>query len=104
MDELRRQPFELPRFLYREGYSGSKTTCTASAGLEAANTTTVYRINQQHLLKLAVENHFTWAYRGHSHFISLFSEGEHAWNWASMPAYPGRLHCAAQGPPTRGLQ
>lgn len=90
MNQYRCRPEELPRSLYRVHYSGSQTTRT-DEGLEAADTATFYGDSERErgLFKQAVEDHFTWGYRGHSPFISLFSDRNHAENWGCTEPWRG---------------
>ncbi|GAW17507.1 hypothetical protein ANO14919_069650 [Xylariales sp. No.14919] len=82
MDQYRRRPEELPRNLYRVDYLGSQTTRTDEE-LKAADTTTFYGNSEreQGLFREAVQNHFTWSYRGRSPFVSFFSDWDHAAKW-----------------------
>ncbi|KAI3322850.1 hypothetical protein HD806DRAFT_536031 [Xylariaceae sp. AK1471] len=81
---------ELPRNLYRVHYSESQTTLT-DEGLEAADTTTFYGDSEREkgLFRQAVEDHFTWGYRGRSPFVSLFSDRNHAENWGCAEPWRG---------------
>ncbi|KAK5635865.1 hypothetical protein RRF57_011577 [Xylaria bambusicola] len=90
MDQYRCRPEELPRNLYRVQYPKSRTN-QSDEGLTAADTTTIYgdSEHQRGLFRLAVENHFTWSYRGASPFISLFSDREHAVSWACSEPWRG---------------
>ncbi|KAI0415741.1 hypothetical protein F5X98DRAFT_388631 [Xylaria grammica] len=90
MDQYRCRPEELPRNLYRVQYPESQTTRT-DEGLKATNTTTFYGNSDYELglFKQAVENHFTWSYRGRSPFISFFSDREHAENWGCTEPWGG---------------
>ncbi|KAI0523901.1 hypothetical protein F5B22DRAFT_422226 [Xylaria bambusicola] len=91
MDQYRCPPEELPRYLYRVRYPESQTRHTAE-GLTAADTTTVYGDNehQRGLFRQAVEKHFTSSDRDSSLFISLFSDRDHAENWAYMELWHSR--------------
>ncbi|EED14475.1 hypothetical protein TSTA_106850 [Talaromyces stipitatus ATCC 10500] len=84
------RPEELPLHLYRVHYPESQTTLTGE-GLKATDTTTLYG-NSTHelsLFKQAVEDHFTWGYRGRSPFISFFSDRNHAENWGCTEPWRG---------------
>uniref|UniRef100_A0A093URP2 DUF7587 domain-containing protein n=2 Tax=Talaromyces marneffei PM1 TaxID=1077442 RepID=A0A093URP2_TALMA len=90
MSEYRCRPEELPHRLYRVHYPESETIRT-DVGFKAADTTTVYGNSEcdLRLLKQAVEDHFTWGYRGRSPFISLFSDRNHAENWGCAEPWLG---------------
>jgi hypothetical protein len=88
MNEYRCQPEELPHHLYRVHYPESQTT-RAEVGFKATDTTTVYGNHDLCLFKQAVEDHFTWGYRGRSPFISLFSDRDHAEKWGCAEPWLG---------------
>lgn len=82
MDEYRCSVNDLPQRLYRVDYLGSQTTCSDEDGFQAADTTTLYSKDKMDLFKEAVVNHLDWNSHGASPFISVFSDREHAENWA----------------------
>ena len=90
MNQYRCRPEELPRNLYRVHYSESQTTRT-DEGLKAADTTAFYSDSERErgLFKQAVEDHFTWGYRGRSPFVSLFSDRNHAEKWGCAEPWHG---------------
>ncbi|KAI0891489.1 hypothetical protein F4806DRAFT_304308 [Annulohypoxylon nitens] len=90
MNQYRCQLEELPYRLYRAQYQESQTL-RIDVGLEAADTATFYNdsVRERELFKRAVENHFTWGYRGRSPFISLFSDRDHAKSWGNAQPWRG---------------
>lgn len=80
--------WDLPSFLYRVQYPESQT-CRIERGLEAADTTTSFGPGGLDEFRQAVQNHFTWRYRGRSPFISLFSDRSHAENWGRSEPWRG---------------
>lgn len=90
MDQYRCPPEELPFELYRIQYPGSRTLRT-DEGLVASDTTTSFGDSELEriLFKRAMENHFTWGYRGRSPFISLFSDRDHAESWGCEEPWCG---------------
>ncbi|KAF4453641.1 hypothetical protein F53441_3650 [Fusarium austroafricanum] len=80
MDACRFPIHLLPKELYRVQYPGSGTTLFSNEGLVAADTAKVY--DDEIHLGQAVVKQFTWSSREFSPFISLFSDREHAENWA----------------------
>jgi hypothetical protein len=73
---------DLPDIIYRVDYPGSRTTFSTQEGFVAADTNKVFGANELNDFKRAIEGHFTWSHRASSPFISLFSDREHAENWA----------------------
>ncbi len=98
MDQYRCRPEELPLKLYRVHYAESQTTRT-DEGLKAANTTTFYGDSERErgLFKQAVEDHFTWGYRGRSPFVSLFSYRIRLSGTASSWCAPGSVMLGSHG-------
>lgn len=84
----------LPMELYRVHYTGSRTTFSPHEGLAAADTAKIY--NDEVSLGQAIVNQFTWNSRETSPFISLFSDREHAENWALKEPWRGTLRDAQE--------
>jgi hypothetical protein len=70
----------LPKVLYRVQYPGRQTRYSPEHGLSARDKTTVP--NNAELLGRFVKESFTWGSPTHNPFINLFSERDHAVNWA----------------------
>jgi hypothetical protein len=87
----------LPHRLYRVDYPGSQTIFSDKDGFRAADTTTLYSKDKPNVFKEAVVKHLDWNYRGTSPFISLFSDQEHAQNWACKE--PWRSKYTGEGTP-----
>ncbi|RYC78769.1 hypothetical protein BFJ63_vAg18357 [Fusarium oxysporum f. sp. narcissi] len=84
----------LPMELYRVHYPGSRTTFSLKEGLVAADTTKIY--NDEVSLWRAIVKQFTWNSREASPFISLFSDQEHAENWAMKEPWRGTVRDAQE--------
>lgn len=95
MDRFRCLPEDLPLALYRVDYPESQTTRSAE-GFLARDTITVYNDEQRDLFKAAVEHQFTWGYRNPLPFIALFSDRDHAENWACKEPWRGSSHSRPQ--------
>jgi hypothetical protein len=89
MDQYCCRAWDLPSFLYRVQYPESQTSASLAGGLEAADTTTSFGPGELDEFRQAVQNHFTWGYRGRSPFISLFSDRNHAENWGRSQPWRG---------------
>lgn len=79
----------VPNRLYRVHYPGSRTAFSRAQGFSASDTTTVYGANELADFKAAIANQFTWNCRASLPFISLFSDREHAENWARKEPWRG---------------
>jgi hypothetical protein len=85
MDRLRERQDSLPKYFYRVQYSGTQTTAgPPPRGFCAAGPTTPYREDDLNGFRAAVERQYTWLNRFATCFISVFSDRDHAKNWANM--------------------
>lgn len=97
MDRLRCATDSLPPYLWRVQYSSSQTSyCPDSNnnghhgyGLQARDTHTFYTEDKLESFRQSVERQFTWSWRGPQPYISLFSDEEHAENWALREPWKG---------------
>ncbi|KAF2210292.1 hypothetical protein CERZMDRAFT_121891 [Cercospora zeae-maydis SCOH1-5] len=81
MDRLRCSLQELPDYLYRVQYNGCNTEFS-DRGLFAADNTTTFDETNIPSFQMSIVNQFTRTNRLPTPFVSVFSEIEHAENWA----------------------
>jgi hypothetical protein len=80
MDKYCVSQFMLPLHLYRVQYSGTQTIYDHKMGLMAQDSTPVY--NDDSEFRESIVQAFTWSSSKPSPYIALFSEKDHAENWA----------------------
>ena len=87
MDFFRCTQEELPSQLWRVQYKCSQTKESDEGNLLAADTHTFYDDSQEDLedFRQSVTDHCTWKHREPTPYISLFSDEDHARNWAMKP-------------------
>lgn len=71
---------DLPEELYRVQYPGVQATLDLERGICAADTVTLIR-DEQHLAHI-VQQSFTWTSTFANPMVNLFSDKDHAINWA----------------------
>lgn len=89
-------PTDIPSTLYRVHYTGSRTTFSPQNGFEAGDITRTFENDDVRGFKEVVELQFTWGCRQSLPFISLFSDLEHAENWACKMLSGGGAHGEAE--------
>jgi hypothetical protein len=82
MDRLRSAAESLPPKLWRVQYRDCQTNDFPWDGLTAQDTTTFYSEDELESFRKSVERQFTWGWRDPQPYISLFSDKDHAENWA----------------------
>jgi len=81
MEHLRCRTTDLPKYLYRVQYTNCATRWSTD-GLFAVDGSTMYGNNDINALAESVERQFNWSNRRVTPWISLFSDYDHAKNWA----------------------
>jgi hypothetical protein len=95
MDEYICLALDVPSKRYRVHYPGSQTAFSSQRGFTASDTTKTFRSGELDKFRHAIEEQFTWGFRGPLPFISLFSDKRHAENWGRKESW--RRHKGTEG-------